>query len=200
VRTAFIIYDGMTTLDFIGAYDALTRLKTMGFREDFAWDVCAATSVVADGTGLRILPTRVGGSLAEFDLVIVPGGGSARRLVDDSSFIAWLRTASACPLKVSVCSGALLLGAAGFLEGRRATTHRTAQTDLARYCATVLDERIVDDGDLITARGVTSSIDLGLYLVERIAGREVRDKIQRQMDYEGARVEPSFPPVDTPPR
>lgn len=79
MRTAFVIYDGMTTLDFIGVFDALTRLKTMGFREDFAWEVCAATPVVVDGTGLQILASRVGGSFAEFDLIIVPGGPGARR-------------------------------------------------------------------------------------------------------------------------
>lgn len=184
MRTAFVIYDGMTTLDFIGVYDALTRLKTMGFRDDFAWDVCAATPVVTDGTGLQLVPSRVGGSFAEFDMIIVPGGPGSRRLLGDPDFIAWLQTARNCPRKVSVCSGSLLLGAAGFLAGRRATSHRTAQADLAQYCATVLDERIVDEGDVITARGVTSSIDLGLFLVERLAGREVREKIRRQMDYE----------------
>lgn len=191
MRTAFIIYDGMTTLDFIGAYDALTRLKTMGFREDFAWDVCGIAPDVVDGTGLRISPGRLGGSLAEFDLIVVPGGGGARRLADDPDFINWLQTAGPVPQKASVCSGALLLGAAGFLRGRRATTHRGAMVDLARYCATVLDRRIVDEGDVVTARGVTSSIDLGLYLVERIAGQEVRDKIAWQMDYEGKRIEPA---------
>jgi transcriptional regulator GlxA family with amidase domain len=185
VRTAFVIYDGMTTMDFIGVYDALTRLKTMGFRDDFAWDVCAATPLVTDGTGLQLVPGRVGGSLAEYDRIVVPGGSGARLRVADSSFIAWLQTASGVPQKVSVCSGSLLLGAAGFLRGKRATSHRGAQADLAQYCATVLDERIVDEGDVITARGVTSSIDLGLYLVEQIAGTEMREKIRRQMDYEG---------------
>jgi transcriptional regulator GlxA family with amidase domain len=184
VRTAFVIYDGMTTLDFIGVYDALTRLKTMGFREDSAWDVCATTEIVVDGTGLQLVPGRVGGSLAEYDRIIVPGGPGSRLRAAEPEFVDWLRTASSCQQKVSVCSGSLLLGAAGFLAGRRATSHRGAQADLAQYCATVLDERIVDEGDVVTARGVTSSIDLGLYLVEQIAGHEVRDKIRRQMDYE----------------
>jgi transcriptional regulator GlxA family with amidase domain len=187
VRVAFIIYDGMTTLDFIGVYDALTRLKTMGFDDNFNWDVCARGPEVVDGTGLRLIPGRIGGPLAEYDLVVVPGGGAARRLVDDHEFIDWLRTAEPCGLKASVCSGALLLGAAGFLIGKRATTHRSSFGQLASYCATVLDERIVDEGEVITARGVTSSIDLGLYLVEKFAGPEVREKIQRQMDYVGWR-------------
>jgi cyclohexyl-isocyanide hydratase len=185
MRIAFVIYSGMTTLDFLGAYDALTRLKTMGFDESFTWDVCAREPEVVDGTGLRIIPSRVGGSLGEYDLVVVPGGGAARRLAADGTFVDWLRTAQHCKLKASVCTGVLLLGAAGFLVGKRATTHRSAFADLARCGATVLDERVVDEGDLITARGVTSSIDLGLYLVERLAGVEVREKIQRQVDYLG---------------
>jgi cyclohexyl-isocyanide hydratase len=76
------------------------------------------------------------------------------------------------------------LGSAGFLAGKRATTHPTAFEELRPYCATVVfDHRIVDQGDVVTAQGVTSSIDLGLHLVERIAGREARARIAKQMDY-----------------
>src|SRR5258708_1050374 len=105
LNTAFIIYDGMTTLDFIGVYDALTRLKTMGFDDTFAWDVCARGPEVVDGTGLRIISGRIGGGLGEYDLVVVPGGGAARRLVDDHGFIDRARPALACPVQVSVRSG-----------------------------------------------------------------------------------------------
>src|SRR5579884_631815 len=143
----------MTTLDFVGVYDALTRLKTMGFKADFTWDVCALTEPVVDGTGLGILPIRVGGSLHDYDMVIVPGGAGTQKLVGDTEFAAWLRTAGPRTTMVSVCSGALLLGAAGLLQGRRATTHRNSFDDLRRFCREVVDERIVDEGDLITARG-----------------------------------------------
>jgi cyclohexyl-isocyanide hydratase len=78
----------------------------------------------------------------------------------------------------------VLLGAAGFLEGKRATTHRTAFEELRPFCREVIDRRIVDEGDIITARGVTSAIDLGLYLCEKLAGREARERIQKQMDYQ----------------
>jgi transcriptional regulator GlxA family with amidase domain len=185
MKAAFVIYDGMTTLDFIGVYDALTRLKTMGFMADFTWDVCALVDTVTDGTGLRLLPSRVGGSLAGYDLIIVPGGPGARARAGDPAFLDWLRTAAPSARKASVCSGALILGAAGFLRGRRATTHRTAFDELrALGMIEVVDERVVDEGEVVTARGVSSSIDLGLYLVEQIAGSEVRRRIQRQMDYQ----------------
>ncbi len=86
-------------------------------------------------------------------------------------------------LKASVCTGALLLGAAGFLKGKRATTHPNNFDELAPYCAEVVDERVVDEGDIVTARGVTSAIDLGLYLVERLASAAARARIAKQMDY-----------------
>jgi cyclohexyl-isocyanide hydratase len=79
----------------------------------------------------------------------------------------------------------LLLGAAGFLDGKRATAHRDAIPLLARYGATAVEERVVEDGDVITAGGVTAAIDLGLYLVDRLAGAEVRDRIRAQMEYRG---------------
>src|SRR5437016_6270855 len=183
MKVAFIIYDGMTGLDFVGVYDALTRLRTMRYVADFEWDVCALTVEVTDGSGLRFVPARVGGALAEYDWVIVPGGFGSRALVKDEAFIAWLETAAACKLRAAVCTGSVLLGAAGFLEGKRATTHRTAFDDLRPYCEQVVDERIVDEGDVITARGVTSAIDLGLYLCEKVAGRNVRERIAAQMDY-----------------
>jgi len=184
MKVAFIIYDGVTTLDFIGVYDPVTRLKTMGFMPNLEWDVCARSGAVKDGTGLQVTPSQIGGSLHGYDMIIVPGGFGSRKLVDDPGFIGWLRTATPCTFKVSVCTGALLLGAAEFLKGKTATTHRSAFKDLQRFCSSVVDRRIVDEGDVITARGVTSSIDLGLYLCEKLAGREAKERIRQQMDYE----------------
>ncbi len=183
MRIAFVIFNKMTALDFIGIYDPLTRLRSMGFWPDLEWDVCAYTEQVQDDRGLGFVPAKVGHPLEGYDLLVVPGGYGTRELQSEASFMSWLQTAAGCPLKVSVCSGSLLLGAAGFLEGKRATSHRDAQADLAPYCAEVLDKRVVDDGDVITARGVTSGLDLGLYLVEKLAGREIKQQIQRQMDY-----------------
>ena len=184
MNIAFIIYDGMTALDFIGVYGAVTRLKTMGFRQDIQWDICAYTPQVKDGSGLIFAPTKVGTSLQNYDLVIVPGGFSTRELVNDENFIAWLKTAAPCQLKASVCTGSLLWGKASFLAGKQATTHPMAYDDLKPYCASVVDQRVVDSGDIITARGVTSSIDLGLYLCEKFAGHEVKERIRKQMDYQ----------------
>jgi transcriptional regulator GlxA family with amidase domain len=186
MKAAFIIYDGMTALDFVGAYDALTRLKTMSLMPDFEWEVCAHTEQVTDGSGLRFMPTVVRGGLQDFDLVVVPGGPGSRRLARDGGFILWLKSSERCKLKTSVCTGSVLLGAAGFLRGKKATTHRSAFDELRPFCETVVDARVVDEGDVITARGVASSIDLGLYLCEKLAGRGARERIQRQMDYQSS--------------
>jgi transcriptional regulator GlxA family with amidase domain len=184
MHIAFIIYNGMTALDFIGGYDPLTRLKTMGFLQDVVWDICAQTPQVRDNAGLIFTATHVGTPLSNYDMVYVPGGFSSRDLTNNRPFIDWIRTATSSKLKVSVCTGALLLGAAGFLEGKTATTHPTAFEDLRPYCAHVVDKRVVDEGNIVTARGVTSSIDLGLYLCGKFAGYEVRERIRKQMDYQ----------------
>jgi cyclohexyl-isocyanide hydratase len=173
----------MTALDFVGVYDPVTRLKSMGLMPELNWDLCAYTEKVTDDRGLGFAPTVVGEPLGTYDLLIVPGGFGTRTLVHDVSFIGWLKTSAPCVLKASVCTGSLLLGAAGFLAGRRATTHPNAFQELGRFCGEVVDQRVVDEGDVVTARGVSSALDLGLHLVERVVGKEGRELIRKQMDY-----------------
>ena len=182
-RIAFVVYDRMTVLDFIGIYDPLTRLKSMGFLPALTWDVCAMQPVARDDRGLSLNATRFNEPLGGYHILVVPGGFGARTLKDDPRFVTWLTTAAPADLKVSVCTGALLLGAAGFLRDKRATTHPAEYDALRPYCAEVVAKRIVDEGNVITAGGVTSAIDVGLYVVERLAGPDVRHKIARQMDY-----------------
>lgn len=183
MKAAFIMFDRMTSLDFVGFYDPVTRLKSMKIMQDFEWRICSMTRHVVDDRGLRFEANTVGESLGSYDMLFVPGGLGTRSLQYDRGFIDWLKTGQFVSLKVSVCSGALLLGAAGFLQGRRATTHPSAYKELEPYCATVLQERVVDEGDIITARGVSSGIDLGLHLVQRLAGTDARDRVAVQMDY-----------------
>jgi cyclohexyl-isocyanide hydratase len=183
MQTAFVVFDGLTALDFVGIFDPLSRLSSMRLMPEFQWRICALAETVSDGKGLRLVADSVGESLEAYDLVVVPGGLGTRSLQHDAAFIQWLQTAASVPLKASVCTGALLLGAAGILQGKRATTHPNAFTELGPYCAQVVDDRIVDTGDVITARGVTAGIDLGLYLVERFAGPDARAAAARQMDY-----------------
>lgn len=183
MKAAFVVFDNMTTLDFIGFYDAVTRLKTMKFVDDFSWKICARQPQVSDDRGLKMAADTVGESLAGYDLLFIPGGFGTRPLQHDRDFVEWIASAKDVPLKTSVCTGSLLLGAAGFLKGKRATTHPGAYKELEPYCATVLQQRIVDEGNVVTGGGVSTSIDLGLHLVQRLAGADARARIARQMDY-----------------
>ncbi len=183
MQIALVAFDRMTSLDFIGFYDPVTRLKSMKIMDDFNWRICSTADYVVDDRGLRIDVGAKTESLDFCDILFVPGGFGTRNLQHDSQFINWLKTARSVQLKTSVCTGALLLGAAGFLQGHRATTHPTAYEELKPYCDKVVQKRIVDDKDIITAGGVSASIDLGLYLVEKLAGREARRRIATQMDY-----------------
>ncbi len=185
MRAAFVVFDGLTALDLIGLYDPVTRLRSMGFRPDFTWELCALQPRVSDDRGFVIEATHVGKTLEQFDILLVPGGFSTKELTSDSEFMEWLGTAAAVPLKVSVCTGALLLGAAGWLRGCAATTHPSAYSDLAAYCLEVRRDRVVDAGAVITGRGVSAALDVGLTVVERVAGPDVREAIARQMDYPG---------------
>lgn len=182
MNIAFVVYDGMTVLDCVGVFDPVTRLKTMGYLDDLEWEVCAIENEVTGTSGLSINASAVQEPLDEYDMIIVPGAVNVDPQRENEEFLEWLQTASDCEYKVSVCTGALLLAAAGFLSNHRATTHPMAFDELAEY-ATLQEDRIVDDGEVITARGVTAAIDLGLYLCELIADADVKSKIKDQMDY-----------------
>ncbi len=185
MKVAYILFDGITLLDFIGIYDPLCRLRAQHHLPGFSWDLCAMTPTIKDSFGLEITVDLVAPDLSAYDMIIVPGGFGTRSLQTDSAFLQWLATAEEVPKKASICSGALLLGAAGFLKGHRATTHFNEYDTLAPYCREVVRERIVDDGAVITAGAVASSLDLGLYLCQQLAGVQAAEAIRKSMNYLG---------------
>ncbi len=184
MKIAFVIFNGMVTLDFLGVYDTVTRLKGMGFMDNLEWDICALTDRVTDATGsLHITPTKTRPNLGDYDIVVIPGGRVTPEILEDPDFMGWIGTAESCRTKVSVCTGSLIMGAAGFLKGKRATTHWRRMELLEPYTTVVQDQRIVDEGDVLTAGGITSSIDMGLYLCGKLAGREAMEAVKRQIEY-----------------
>ncbi|MDP4183089.1 MAG: DJ-1/PfpI family protein [Bacillota bacterium] len=183
MRIAFIVYDDLTLLDFAGAYDPITRLKTMGFIKDLEYHICSLKSKVKAFEGVELIPDKVSNDLSEYDYIFIPGGEGVIKLLSDSEFISWIKNIAKDTVVTAVCGGSLVLGAAGFLYNKSATTHPSLMKYLSKFTENVSEHRIVEDGNLITARGVTSSIDLGLYICEKIAGVETREKIQKQMDY-----------------
>ncbi|MEK4511950.1 DJ-1/PfpI family protein [Paenibacillus sp. FSL K6-2524] len=183
MKIAFVIFNGMTFLDFIGFYDVIYRLNMFEETKGTTWDICGLSEEISDELGLTVKVNRVKPDLSEYDLLFVPGGMGTRELRYDDEFITWLKQADKVKYKVSVCTGSLLLGAAGFLENKKATTHPNVYELLEPYCAEVIKTRIVKDGDLITAGGVSTSIDLALYVVKLFVNQEAVEIIKQQIDY-----------------
>ena len=183
-RVAYILFDGITTLDFIGFYDPISQLKAKKFLPKLSWDTCALQPTIKDSFGLTITVDLVEPDLASYDLIFVPGGFGTRPLQREEKFLAWLQTSQTVPYKVSVCTGSLLLGAAGFLKGKKATTNFNEYETLKPYCQLVVKDRIVQDGNTITGGAVATSLDLGLYVCEMLAGKEAKESIQKRMAYQ----------------
>ena len=183
MKIAYILFDGITLLDFIGIYDPISRIKSKGYMSDLSWDLCAATSSIQDNFGLKIAIDKVKPDLSEYQMIIIPGGFGTRKLQFDSEFMEWLSTAKTVEYKVSICTGSLLLGAAGFLKGQVATTNYNEYETLKKYCETVSTSRIVDTNNIITSGAVASSLDLGLYLCEKLIGKTNTEAIRKSMDY-----------------
>ena len=203
-RIALVAFPGLTLLDLVGPLDALSRIASMGFDPTTTCEVIALARrreagdedtdppVVWSAWGAELVAARHRPALDAFDVLVVPGGPGTRALENDAEAIAWLATFPPHRLLASVCTGALLLGAAGRLRGKRATTHHTMLGNLARFGAVAVAERVVDEGQLVTAGGVTSGIDLGLHLVRRLAGADAHAKIAAQMEAQ-MEVPPSAP-------
>ncbi|WP_309122059.1 DJ-1/PfpI family protein [Paenibacillus sp.] len=183
MKMAFVLFDKMTLLDFSGFCEAVTWLRMLNAFDDVTWEFCADREQVTDDRGLTLRAGRVSPNLSAYDLVFIPGGLSTRQLRYDAEFLDWIRTAKDVPYKVSVCTGALIWGAAGFLEGKRATTNPSAYELLEPYCAEVAKARFVRDGNVFTGGGVSASIDLGLYVVESLAGPDIAKQAQAKLDY-----------------
>lgn len=180
---AFVAFAGMTLLDLVGVHDAIARIGRSKLDETARFSFASATDDPWAEHGARFDAGYLRPDLADVDVLVVPGGLGTRQLVSDAEVIAWLRTYPSNRLKASVCTGALLLGAAGFLEGRRATTHHSATADLAQYGATHEDARVVHDRALVTGGGVTAAIDVGLYLVRTFHGDDAAKAVARQMEW-----------------
>ena len=183
-RIAFLVFPRLTFLDFVGAYDALRRIATMSIDPAVTHRIIGTEREIVDETGLVLTPDAVYEDLGSFDLLYVPGGLGTRTLMNDGQLLDYLRTWGSQRPLASVCTGALLLGRAGFLRDKRATTHHSAWELLRPLCREVVtDRRIVDEGQVVTAAGVASALDLGLYLVERFWGVAARQTIAAQMEY-----------------
>ncbi|MEA2374058.1 MAG: hypothetical protein QOD53_521 [Thermoleophilaceae bacterium] len=175
------IFDELTALDAVGPYEVLSRLP--GAEVKFA-----ALEPGPKRTETKMLALIADHALADVprpDIVCVPGGFGTRQLMKDEAMLDWIRTAHEhSTWTTSVCTGSLLLGAAGVLEGLRATTHWLAMDTLAGLGVETTLERVVEQGKVITAAGVSSGIDMALTLAAHVAGPEVAQAIQLAIEYD----------------
>ena len=181
MNIAILIYDRLAALDAIGPYEVLSRVPG------------ATVTFVAEEAGeIRTDTGRLGltadASLAELahpEIVLVPGGSGQMALMDDGPVHAWLRAAhETSEWTCSVCTGSLILAAAGLLEGRCATSNWQALEELGKFGVEVVPERVVFDGKLATSAGVTAGIDMALELVAKIANEQVAQAIQLGIEYD----------------
>ena len=178
---AIPMYDRFTALDAIGPYEVLSRLPDA----QVTWLAHEPGLVRTDNHMLAIEATAAFEDLPEPDVIVVPGGTGTRALLEDERLLAWLRGAHATSTwTTSVCTGSLLLAAAGILDGVPATTHWLELETLGELGAIPTEERVVFDGKIVTAAGVSSGIDMALALAGRIAGDLYAQAIQLLIEYD----------------
>jgi putative intracellular protease/amidase len=181
MKIVILLYEGFTALDAIGPYEVLARLP--GADLTFA---AARAGVVTSDTGfLQVTATRGIAEITHADLVLVPGGPGDAAVKQHAPTLEWLRRLhEQTTWTTSVCTGSLILGAAGLLRGARATTHWASLEELRTYGAEPVKARAVESGKIVTAAGVSAGIDMALRLVQRIAGDDLARGIQLGIEYD----------------
>lgn len=176
----FLVFPDMTQLDMTGPYEVFVK-----FPDATVHLISKTREPVAAAGGMRIVPSTTYQACPPLDLMCVPGGQGVDRLLGDGATLDFVRAqARAARYVTSVCTGALVLGAAGLLKGRRATTHWMSHDLLARFGAIPVSERVVVDGSIISGGGVTAGIDFALILAAEILGVEAARKIQLALEYD----------------
>jgi transcriptional regulator GlxA family with amidase domain len=181
MQIAILLYEKLTALDAIGPYEVLRSVP--------GWEVrfvgATAGNVRTDSGALGLSADHALDQVSDPDIVLVPGGEGSEQAMADEEILAWLREVDAgTKWTTSVCTGSLVLGGAGLLEGKRATTHWLYLNRLRELGADPVVGRFVEDGKTITAAGVSAGIDMALHLVGREAGPEVAQAIQLGIEYD----------------
>jgi transcriptional regulator GlxA family with amidase domain len=191
-HVAIVIFDEVEVLDFCGPFEVFAVCgRRSGLAPFEVHTIAETTRPVMARHRLSVNPTYTftSAEAPHADIVLVPGGYGTRREMRNPAMIEWVQRANGdAELLLSVCSGALILGAAGLLDGLEATTHFGAYDelrDIAPRCQVRTDMRYVDTGRLITSAGVSAGIDMALHVVARLHGDEVAQETARYMEYEG---------------
>jgi putative intracellular protease/amidase len=181
MQIAIPLYDRFTALDAVGPYEVLSRLPGA----ELTFVGYEIGPVRTDNNRLAMHVDALLEDVPNPEVIVVPGGWGTRALLDDERILSWIRTAhETSQWTTSVCTGSLLLGAAGVLDGLEATSHWLEVPSLAEYGARPTERRVVEQGKVITAAGVSSGIDMGLALAAKIAGDEFAKTIQLLIEYD----------------
>lgn len=186
-KIAIFLFDGITALDAVGPYEVLSKVPQTGITF-----VAPKQGAVQSTGGLKLTADHAINEDPTYDIVIIPGGEGIEKILGDDKILDWIRHMHRyTKYTVSVCTGALLLGAAGLLQSARATTHWRHLARLAAFGATAVAARYVRDGKIITSAGVSAGIDMSLHLVELLKGPMLAQVIQLAIEYDPA------PPFNT---
>src|SRR5580765_5957224 len=179
LQIGILVFPRVQQLDLTGPYEVFASLPAANVH--LIWK---DRSAITSATGLVLGPTMTFGECPALDVLCIPGGAGINALLEDVTVLDFVRAQAARARYVtSVCSGSLVLGAAGLLKGRRATTHWLSHDFLERFGAIPVHARVVRDGNVITAGGVTAGIDFGLTVVAELAGRAQAEAIQLALEY-----------------
>jgi len=183
----FLLFDGITQLDFTGPAQALCRLPGA-----VVHTAAKQVQPIQTDSGCALLPSTSLADCPQADLLCVPGGFGIKDVITDDATIDFIQhQAQAARYVTSVCTGSLALGAAGLLQGKKATCHWAYTQLLDKFGAEYVEQRVVQDGRLFTAGGVTSGLDFAFTIIAEIAGKQVAEAIQLTMEYDPA------PPINS---
>lgn len=178
----FLLYPDLTQLDMTGPAQVLSRMP--GAKLHFVWK---SRDPVSDDCGLTFLPTDSFADCPQLDMICVPGGYGCTAVMQDAEALEWLRRqAGGARYVTSVCTGSLILAAAGLLNGYKAGCHWAWRDQLARFGAIPVASRVVEDRNRISGGGVTAGIDFGFRIVEKLHGRDLAEMIQLGLEYDPA--------------
>ena len=191
MRVGILLFDGVEELDFVGIWEVLRKAKQLHPALNLSVITRASKESIQCALGLTVLAHEVKRDLSDLDLLVIPGGPGRKDVIADRGLLQRIAEFGRAKPVASICTGALILQSAGLLSGRRATTHFLSRQELTE--AAVVTDRVVVDGRVITAGGVSASIDLGLKILEMNFGAELADEVAARIEYTPAAGRPAKP-------
>jgi cyclohexyl-isocyanide hydratase len=189
MKIAIFVFPGVEELDFVGVYEVLAKAEAMrkenslNLTEPIELEILSNQQEIMCANGMIVKAHQLYQGLNDYDGLIIPGGKGIRALKNNKDFLEDIKKFSKSHLIASVCSGALILAWAGVLKGKRATTHHLHRKKLEEFCE-VVPEKVVIDKNVITAGGVSSSLELGLKLLEIFYGNKIAEEVAERIEYQ----------------